>query len=108
MVKARLGSTEKILVKDSKQLDKDVSKYIESKDKKENDPALWPLVRRVSIQCHSEVLRTGATLVDLPGVADSNAARSSIAKRYMKKADCICIVAPITRAVDDKVAKGER
>lgn len=45
-------------------------------------------------------------LVDLPGVADANAARSSIAKDYMKKCDCIWIVAPITRAVDDKVAKG--
>lgn len=45
-------------------------------------------------------------MVDLPGVADANAARSCIAKDYMKKCDCIWILAPITRAVDDKTARG--
>ncbi|KAH8830804.1 hypothetical protein DL96DRAFT_1668499 [Flagelloscypha sp. PMI_526] len=38
-------------------------------------------------------------------VADANAARNNIAKDYMKKADCIWILAPITRAVDDKTAR---
>lgn len=33
------------------------------------------------------------------GVADANAARNSIAKDYMKKCDCIWILAPITRYV---------
>lgn len=50
------------------------------------------------------MLSTGATLVDLPGVAGSNAARAAVAKNYMKKADQLIIVAPQTRAVDDKVA----
>jgi 16S rRNA G1207 methylase RsmC len=40
------------------------------------------------------------------GVADANAARNNIAKDYMKKCDCIWILAPITRAVDDKTARG--
>ena len=40
------------------------------------------------------------------GVADANIARSNIAKAYMAKCDCIWIVAPITRAVDDKTARG--
>jgi hypothetical protein len=39
-------------------------------------------------------------------VADANAARNNIAKDYMKKCDCIWILAPITRAVDDKTARG--
>jgi hypothetical protein len=40
------------------------------------------------------------------GVADANAARNNIAKDYMKKCNCIWILAPITRAVDDKTARG--
>lgn len=44
--------------------------------------------------------------MDLPGVADANAARNNIAKDYMKKCDCVWILAPITRAVDDKTARG--
>jgi len=39
----------------------------------------------------------GAILCDLPGTADANAARNSIAKNYMKNCDCIWILAPITR-----------
>ncbi|KAI0069058.1 hypothetical protein BV25DRAFT_1817993 [Artomyces pyxidatus] len=68
-------------------------------------PAFWPLIRQVNVRCNSPALSTGAILVDLPGVADANAARNSIAKDYMKKCNCIWILAPITRAVDDKTAK---
>ena len=41
----------------------------------------------------------------LKGVADANAARSSIARDYMKKCDCIWVLAPIQRAVDNQSAK---
>ncbi|KAF8913833.1 hypothetical protein CPB84DRAFT_1757667 [Gymnopilus junonius] len=68
-------------------------------------PALWPLIRQVNVRCRAEALSTGAVLVDLPGVADANAARNNIAKDYMKKCNCIWILAPITRAVDDKTAR---
>ncbi|KAF5388296.1 hypothetical protein D9615_000347 [Tricholomella constricta] len=68
-------------------------------------PALWPLIRQVNVLCNAAALSTGAILVDLPGVADANAARNNIAKDYMKKCDCIWILAPITRAVDDKTAR---
>ena len=40
------------------------------------------------------------------GVEDTNVARNQIAKNYLKKSHRIWILAPITRAVDDKVAKG--
>ena len=109
----------KIVAKDSREFAKQISKYIDSKDQKRgkkdkdsrkddksDEPALWPLIRQVNVRCNSEALSTGAILVDLPGVADANAARSSIAKEYMKKCNCIWILAPITRAVDDKTAKG--
>ncbi|KAL1734274.1 hypothetical protein EV714DRAFT_202750 [Schizophyllum commune] len=65
----------------------------------------WPLIRTVRVRCHSKALATGAVLVDLPGVADANAARSSIARDYMKKCDCIWVLAPIQRAVDNQSAK---
>lgn len=72
-----------------------------------NGPAFWPLIRQVNVRCNAAALSTGAILVDLPGVADANAARNNIAKDYMKKCDCIWILAPITRAVDDKTARGK-
>lgn len=70
-----------------------------------DEPALWPLIRQVNVRCKAAALSTGAILVDLPGVADANAARNNVAKDYMKKANCIWILAPITRAVDDKTAR---
>lgn len=78
-----------------------------SKDKDQDfdSPALWPLIRQVNVRCRAQALSTGAVLVDLPGVADANAARNNIAKDYMKKCNCIWILAPITRAVDDKTAR---
>lgn len=84
-----------------KNLGKDSGKKKESYD----EPAFWPLIRQVNVRCDSAALSTGAVLVDLPGVADANAARNNIAKDYMKKCNCIWILAPITRAVDDKTAR---
>jgi hypothetical protein len=92
-------------------------------DPEEPEPALWPLIRLVQIRCRSEALSKGAVLVDLPGVADANMARTSIANEYMKKCERIWITAPIQRygrlryicigshpiflrALDDKSAKG--
>ncbi|KAG1886363.1 uncharacterized protein F5891DRAFT_1120509 [Suillus fuscotomentosus] len=78
---------------------------ISAEEKEDHDTALWPLIRQVNIQCNARALSTGAILVDLPGVADVNPARNRIAKDYMKKCNCIWILAPITRAVDDKTAR---
>lgn len=121
-----LGTTKHITVPDSRTFAKEISKYIDSKDQKRGDkkdkkkdkgkdkkkdkdkdePAYWPLIRQVRVWCNAKALSTGAILVDLPGVADANAARNNIAKDYMKKCDCVWILAPITRAVDDKTARG--
>lgn len=41
----------------------------------------WPIVKCVRIRvAKAEVLRTGAVLVDLPGIRDSNAARDTVAR----------------------------
>ncbi|KAI0773956.1 hypothetical protein C8Q74DRAFT_798482 [Fomes fomentarius] len=118
-----LGTTKHISAPESRTFAKDISKYIDSKDQKrgdkkdkkkdkdkkdkerDNGPAYWPLIRQVRVWCNARALSTGAILVDLPGVADANAARNNIAKDYMKKCDCVWILAPITRAVDDKTAR---
>lgn len=66
---------------------------------------LWPLIRVVRVYLKAEALSTGATLVDLPGVFDSNPGRVQVAEDYMKKCSAHWVVAPINRAVDDKVAQ---
>ena len=53
----------------------------------------------------SQCLRNGATIVDLPGVQDANAARAAVAEGYMKQCSGLWIVAPIIRAVDSAAAK---
>ncbi|KAI1466884.1 Dynamin family-domain-containing protein [Daldinia caldariorum] len=87
--------------------------YIDSKEKitghenkKRNAPMeYWPLIKVVRIYTKAKALSTGAVVVDLPGVQDSNAARAAVAEKYMKSCTGLWIVAPITRAVDDKTAK---
>ncbi|KAL8314854.1 hypothetical protein RB593_008447 [Gaeumannomyces tritici] len=59
----------------------------------------------VRIFTKASALETGTVLVDLPGVQDSNAARAAVAERYMKECSALFILAPITRAVDDKTAR---
>ncbi|KAF2688782.1 hypothetical protein K458DRAFT_414486 [Lentithecium fluviatile CBS 122367] len=97
----------------------ELQKYVDSKekvtgkkDKKDKEqkkpPAsmeYWPLIKVVKIYTKSPALSTGAVIVDLPGVHDSNVARAAVADGYMKKCTGLWIVAPITRAVDDKAAK---
>ncbi|RDX53114.1 hypothetical protein OH76DRAFT_1480146 [Lentinus brumalis] len=61
----------------------------------------WKLRHRAISSLHLPRL----VLVDLPGVADSNAARSRIAGDYIQKCDHFWITAPITRAVNDKTAQ---
>ena len=65
-----------------------------------HEPQMWPLIRRVVLLGPWPVLSSGACLVDLPGVKDSNAARANVAASYLQQCSCIWIVAPIKRAVD--------
>ncbi|KAI0370298.1 hypothetical protein BV20DRAFT_966971 [Pilatotrama ljubarskyi] len=111
-----LGNSTRVIAKDSTQLSLELSRYLgHEPDASPSDlpdtagshtapPAYWPLVRHVRIYVDSPILACGAVLVDLPGVGDSNAARNLIAQGYMRRANRFFIVAPITRAVNDKVA----
>ncbi|RDB26821.1 Nuclear GTPase SLIP-GC [Hypsizygus marmoreus] len=61
----------------------------------------WPLVRKVSVHCASELLASGLTLVDLPGLGDSNAARCAVTEDFIKNSDHFFIVLRVGRAADD-------
>ncbi|KAI0103234.1 hypothetical protein GGR51DRAFT_525139 [Nemania sp. FL0031] len=114
-VRAILGTTKKLQETEAKKLYHRMQHYVDSKEKdtgpvdhkKKVDVAMeyWPLIKVVRIFTKAHALSTGAVIVDLPGVQDSNAARAAVAANYMKSCTGLWIVAPITRAVDDKTAK---
>lgn len=110
-----LGTVKRISSGDCASFYQRLQHYVDSKQKPGSDLhvknaqkrefELWPLIKVVRIYTKAEALSTGAVLVDLPGVHDSNAARAAVADSYMKECTGLWIVAPITRAVDDKAAK---
>lgn len=113
-----LGTTKNIRAGRPQSFYHELQRYVDSKEKvskkdKSKDKAFkpapqaeyWPLIKVVKIYTKSHALSTGAVIVDLPGVHDSNAARAAVAQGYMKQCTGLWIVAPINRAVDDKAAK---
>ncbi|KAJ5035261.1 Dynamin family-domain-containing protein [Bipolaris maydis] len=117
-VRSVLGTTKQIHMSHPGSFYIELQKYVDSKEKvskkdksksrtKASSPKTeyWPLIKVVKIYTKSSALSTGAVIVDLPGVHDSNAARAAVAEGYMKQCTGLWIVAPINRAVDDKAAK---
>lgn len=110
-----LGTTKLLKNATAKELYQRMQHYVDSKEKSTNlvdnkkrvgvPMEYWPLIKVVRIFTKAHALSTGAVIVDLPGVQDSNAARAAVAANYMKSCTGLWIVAPITRAVDDKTAK---
>ncbi|TEB25908.1 hypothetical protein FA13DRAFT_1777161 [Coprinellus micaceus] len=116
---AMLGTTKRIECPDSDAFQDEIVRYIGSRaqnhqmssENAEPLPEMWPLITKVVVYCDAKVLSTGASFVDLPGVADSNSARDNIAKEYLQNASHFWVIAPINRAVSDKTARdllGER
>ncbi|KZS86329.1 hypothetical protein SISNIDRAFT_492057 [Sistotremastrum niveocremeum HHB9708] len=115
-ITSRLGTIDRISEPNSASFSViKIKKYIENsldgvvskaKTRRQREAYLCPLIRLVQIRCHAAPLATGAVLVDLPGVADTNLGRVEVANRYLQKCDFLWIVAPITRAVNDKTAFG--
>lgn len=102
-----LGQTIPIRAQGAQELSIALREYLETRKDQGVDLAHWPLIRHVDIFCPADALRTGAVLVDLPGVADLNSARNSIAQNFMEKCHHFWIVAPVHRAVDDRTALGK-
>jgi Dynamin family len=118
-VSALLGSSKAIKETDSLIFYRKLQSFVDSKEKttkSEKDKSdrerrrpremeYWPLIKVVRLYVRSPALSTGAVIVDLPGVHDSNQARAAVAQNYMKQCTGLWICAPINRAVDDKAAK---
>ncbi|KAJ4415440.1 hypothetical protein N0V85_002712 [Neurospora sp. IMI 360204] len=91
-VKDVLGTVKVITAPTSSAFMDLLREYIDSKDRvlgqKNNSDRMeyWPLVK-------------------VPGLHDSNAARSAVAARHLQQCTGLWVVAPITRIVDDKVAQ---
>ncbi|TQN64072.1 Nuclear GTPase SLIP-GC [Colletotrichum shisoi] len=105
-----LGTVKKLKAATAQDLYASMQRYVDSKEKnphtkKDVSMEFWPLIKVVRIFTKATALSTGAVIVDLPGVQDSNAARAAVAQNYMKTCSGLWIVAPINRAVDDKTAK---
>jgi hypothetical protein len=110
-VKSILGTTKRIRSGDCESFYRELQHYVDSQQKggstgrSKREQEFWPLIKVVRIYTKADALSTGAVIVDLPGVHDSNAARAAVADGYMKECTGLWIVAPITRAIDDKAAK---
>ncbi|KAI1752357.1 hypothetical protein F4782DRAFT_530612 [Xylaria castorea] len=116
-VKWLLGTTKTVREPTASELYKATQIYMGSKkktsfaplDSEENDSGpkmeLWPLIKVVRIYTKADVLSSGAVIVDLPGVQDSNAARAAVAGKYIEQCDSLLVVSMITRAVDDQAAQ---
>ncbi|KAL0944779.1 uncharacterized protein CTRU02_202666 [Colletotrichum truncatum] len=109
-VKGALGSVKQLMAPTAEELYKNIQSYVESRErnnhlKRNVDVEFWPLVKVVRIYTKAAALATGAVIVDLPGIQDSNAARAAVAQDYIKSCTGLWIVSPINRAVDDKTAK---
>ncbi|KAF2091800.1 hypothetical protein K490DRAFT_32560, partial [Saccharata proteae CBS 121410] len=107
-----LGTTKFINERTPEQFHTRLQRWVDSKDRGKADDKkvqsameYWPLIKVVKIYTKSPALSTGAVIVDLPGVQDDNAARRAVAEGYMKQCTGLWILAPITRAVNDKAAK---
>ncbi|EDU46400.1 conserved hypothetical protein [Pyrenophora tritici-repentis Pt-1C-BFP] len=115
-----LGTVKYIRAAQPERFHQELQRYVDSKEKvskkDKEKPKIsvpkaarvmeyWPLIKVVRIYTKSPALSTGAVIVDLPGVHDSNAARAAVAQGYLKQCTGLWIVAPINRAVDDKAAK---
>ncbi|KAI0168301.1 hypothetical protein BJ166DRAFT_611252 [Pestalotiopsis sp. NC0098] len=112
-VKAVLGSKHTITNADASMFFETMQQYIDSQEVETQNKTpgsrkklqYWPLIKVVRMFIKADVLSTGAVIVDLPGVQDSNAARAAVAENYIKNCKYVWVVAPITRAVDDKTAR---
>lgn len=117
----RLGTTVAFTADTAEEFSGILEKYVDSNNlDEENDiqpeatksgdasnsqeAALWPIVESFRLFTKAPILRDGVSLLDLPGVHDSNRARAQVARDKLKTCSHLFIVTPMTRAVDDKSA----
>lgn len=82
-----LGTVKHLAETTASALYEGTQKYVDSKERvagKRRDMEYWPLIKSIRIYCKAAALSTGAVIVDLPGVQDSNAARAAVSENYIK------------------------
>ncbi|XP_069113087.1 microtubule-associated protein futsch-like [Argopecten irradians] len=100
-----LDKVKTIKATNSKDFRRLIDRYIETADPGAGGQ-FWPIVKQVTIKMpNCDACSSGAVLVDLPGVRDSNAARDPIARDYLKNCTVVWVVAAIHRAINNKTAK---
>ncbi|KAL3859762.1 hypothetical protein ACJMK2_009958 [Sinanodonta woodiana] len=84
----------------------EIEKFIITKEHGTNTQSLWPIIKHVRIKLpNSDVCSSGASLVDLPGIRDSNPARNKIAKEFLKECHSVWVVNAMPRAIDDVTSR---
>ncbi|KAF5965973.1 hypothetical protein FBULB1_11949 [Fusarium bulbicola] len=89
----------------SKELSEAIKPFLDSTSGKHGGPnqfSAWPLVKEVRIYTKADILKTGITLVDLPGCGDAVESRSEVAEQFSHRLDVRLVVSPIIRAADEK------
>ena len=66
-----------------------------------DEASLWPLLRHVTIGVRDSRVLEKVTLINLPGISDTNQSRVELTHDFIRSCNYIWIVAPISRAVDD-------
>lgn len=89
-----LGTTQDFESTDALSFYQRLQQYVDSREKSRGGPEkdsvgpsreYWPLIKVVRLYVRAAALKTGAVIVDLPGVHDSNQARAAVAQKYMKQ-----------------------
>ncbi|KAK4896001.1 hypothetical protein LTR49_028196 [Elasticomyces elasticus] len=65
------------------------------------EPSLWPLVKQVCIGVVGSRVLDKVTIVDLPGISDTNETRIKVVRDFIKTCDHLWVVSPVGRIVDD-------
>lgn len=78
---------------DLKEFARELAKFLSAKE------SFWPIVKAVRITGPFSALRSGAKLVDLPGVNDPSSAREKVTHDYLKNSRFVWMVFNIKRAI---------
>eukprot|EP01047_Picozoa_sp_COSAG01_P072502 COSAG01_NODE_11546_length_1906_cov_185.612064_1_plen_390_part_00 len=100
----KLGTEERVHANNAREFRRKLERYMDSANVVSSGQ-FWPIVKRAQARGRWDVLKSGATFVDAPGVNDDNSSRDKVVKGYLKSASAIWIVSNINRAVNDKTAK---
>jgi hypothetical protein len=69
--------------------------------------SFWPIVKACRVYTRSDVLSSGAVLIDFPGSNDVNSARSHASETAMAQCDYLFVVTEAVQAADTQVTAGE-